>query len=87
MSIVLSMDIHPHVVGFILFCAKPGKRWPEIYDEMCRVAGQGLYHGLTHKDLRELGFSLGLTHIDKTIKMVEQVTSLSLRKPAIPGHA
>lgn len=68
------MEVHPQVTGFILYCARGGNQWPALYDEMCRVAGQGLYQGLHHKDLRKLGLSFGLNHIEETIAMIEAVT-------------
>ena len=73
------MEVHPKVVGFILFCTqRRGKEWPALYDEMCRVAGRGLYEGLHYKQLRELGLSFSLNHIPETIGMVEVVTGSKL---------
>jgi len=69
------MEVHPQVTGFILYCARGGNQWPALYDEMCRVAGQGLYQGLHHKDLRKLGLSFGLNHIEETIEIIEAVTN------------
>lgn len=68
------MEVHPQVAGFILYCTRDGKKWPALYDEMCRVAGQGLYQGLHHKELRRLGLSFGLNHIEETIEIIEAVT-------------
>jgi len=69
-----SMEIHPQVAGFILYCTRDGKKWPDLYDEMCRVAGQGLYRGLRYRDLRKLGLSFGLNRLDYTIQLIEAVT-------------
>jgi hypothetical protein len=74
------MEIDPRLAGFILYCARERRDWPGLYDEMCRVAGQGLYQGLHHKDLRRLGLSLGLHHIDATIQLVESVTDSTVTK-------
>ncbi|MBM4444504.1 MAG: hypothetical protein FJ020_04255 [Chloroflexi bacterium] len=68
-------SINPHIVGFILYCSRQQKQWPELYDEMCRVAGRGLYQGLRHSDLRRLGFSLSLNRLETTIQMIEAVTN------------
>ena len=66
----------PQVRGFILFCIqRRGKDWPALYDEMCRVAGRGFYQGLGYKELKELGFSLGLNSLDETFNKVEMVTA------------
>jgi hypothetical protein len=69
------MEIHPQVAGFILYCVqRRGKEWPGLYDEMCRVAGRGLYQGLHHEDLRKLGLSFSLNHIEETVQTIESVT-------------
>ena len=72
---VSSDTINPHIVGFILYCSREEKQWPNLYDEMCRVAGQGLYQGLHHRDLRRLGFSLSLNRLESTIQVIEAVTN------------
>lgn len=77
------MEVHPEVAGFILYCASPGKQWPALYDEMCRVAGRGLYQGLSYKDLRDKGLSLGLNRLEETIQMIEAVTALPVKNPSL----
>jgi len=67
--------INPHIVGFILYCSREQRQWPDLYDEMCRVAGRGLYQGLRHRDLSRLGFSLSLNRLNSTIQMIEAVTN------------
>jgi hypothetical protein len=67
--------INPQVIGFILYCTRQKNEWPDLYDEMCRVAGQGLYQGLHHKDLRNLGFSLSLNRIENAVQTIEVVTN------------
>lgn len=66
--------VNPHIMGFILYCTRQEKQWPDLYDEMCRVAGRGLYQGLRHRDLRRLGFSLSLNNLENTIQTIEAVT-------------
>jgi len=61
---------------FVCFCVeRNGKEWPALYDEMCWVAGRRLFKGLGYTELRELGLSLSLTHIDDTISMIDTVTT------------
>ena len=68
--------IHPQIKGFILFCVqRRGKEWLNLYDEMCRVAGRGLYQHLGYEELGNLGLSFGLNRIDETFRIVEAVTS------------
>ncbi len=69
------MGIGHQIAGFILYCVNGGKEWPALYDEMCRVAGQGLYQDLRYKDLRKLGLSFSLNHIEETIQIIEAVTN------------
>jgi hypothetical protein len=68
--------VDPVVRDFILFCVqRQGRAWPALYDEMCLVAGQRLYMGLSYDDLRKLGLSFSLTNIEDTIRMVDAVTA------------
>ncbi len=51
----------PDAVEFIRFCYHRRRvGWPELYDEMCAVAGRGLFRGYGADDLmtRGVGFSL-----------------------------
>jgi hypothetical protein len=65
----------PILRDFILFCVeRKGDSWPQLYDEMARVVGQRLYKGMDYSQLRQLGFSLSLDSVEKTIAMVKQVT-------------
>lgn len=76
-------DISPKLRDFVLFCAqRRSPEWPAIYDEMTRVAGGRLFQGLGYKDLRELGLSFSLSGMDKTIQLVEEVTSGNGRETA-----
>jgi hypothetical protein len=34
--------------------------WPDLYDEMCAVAGRGLFRGLSADDLAECGIGFSL---------------------------
>lgn len=68
------MELDPRLIGFILYCTRDRRDWPHIYDEMCRVAGQGLYQGLRYRDLRKLGFSFSLSHLRRTQEIIESVT-------------
>jgi hypothetical protein len=68
--------LNPQVRDFILFCIeRRGREWPAIYDEMTSVAGQRLFNNLDYSELKQLGLSLKLNDIDKTIQQIEQVMS------------
>jgi hypothetical protein len=61
---------------FIAFClSRRPARWPEIYDEMCWVAGRRLFHGLGYVELSHAGLVLDLTHMDHLRRLVEQVAA------------
>jgi hypothetical protein len=66
----------PELRDFILFCAeRRGAEWPVIYDEMALVAGQRLYKGLGRSELEQLGLSLALDSLDRTLELVKSVVS------------
>jgi hypothetical protein len=51
----------PHAVEFVRFCYRRRRvGWPELYDEMCAVAGRNLFRGWGADELNEegIGFSL-----------------------------
>ena len=68
--------LEPKLRDFILFCIeRRGAEWPALYDEMARVAGQRLFNGMGYEELKELGLSLRVSGLDRTLRMVHQVTA------------
>ena len=66
-------SIDPQLRDFILFCVdRRGADWPALYDEMAGVAGQRLFRGLGRAELKQLGLSLALDNVDKTLEQVKQ---------------
>ena len=66
-------SIDPQLRDFILFCVdRRGADWPALYDEMAGVAGQRLFRGLGRTELKQLGLSLALDSVDKTLEQVKQ---------------
>jgi hypothetical protein len=54
----------PDTLEFVRFCYRRHRvGWPELYDEMCAVAGRGLYRGWRFAELEShgIGFSLDQT--------------------------
>ncbi len=52
---------HPDALEFVRFCySRRRVGWPELYDEMCAVAGRGLFRGLSADDLAGLGLGFSL---------------------------
>ena len=78
------MELDPRVIGFILYCTRERRDWPHVYDEMCRVAGQGLYQGLHYRALKKLGVSFGLSHLPRTVEMIESVTQSPISRGPVP---
>jgi len=69
-------SVNPQLKEFILFCIeRQGKKWPALYDEMARVAGQRLFKGLSYTELQQLGLSLAASNIDSLIRFVDLITA------------
>ena len=68
-------SLDPELRDFILFCVeRRGEKWPALYDEMARSAGQRLFRGLGYAELKQLGLSLSLDSLDETVRIVKQAT-------------
>jgi len=51
----------PDAIEFVRFCYRRRRvGWPELYDEMCAVAGRGLFRGYDADDLAGLGIGFSL---------------------------
>jgi len=61
---------------FVRFChRRKHVGWPELYDEMCLVAGRGLYHGYHADDLAEIGIAFGLLDMPALATVVSRVVA------------
>ena len=61
-------------VEFVRFCyARRGVGWPELYDEMCAVAGRALFRGLGPDDLAEHGICFGLSEMPRLAAFVTEI--------------
>jgi hypothetical protein len=84
------MDLHEsaHVQGasdaaldFIRFCHRRRRvGWPELYDEMCAVAGRGIYRGWGFRELGEHGIAFGLTEMPALAKLVAMVAAEEIER-------
>ncbi len=71
-------------VEFIRFCyARRRVGWPELYDEMCAVAGRGLYRGLSSDDLGGIGVGFSLFDMPALASLAAHVVAeeVALRRP------
>jgi hypothetical protein len=63
-------------VEFVRFCyARRGVGWPELYDEMCAVAGRGLFRGWGADDLAQHGIAFGLSEMGWMATSVSEIVS------------
>ena len=66
----------PLAAEFIAFCHNRCRsKWPDLYDEMCWVAGRRLFRNMGYDELEKAGLCLSLSEIDETIRLVNAVTS------------
>jgi len=75
---------HPDAVAFVRFCYQRRRvGWPELYDEMCAVAGRGLYRGLSTDDLGGIGVGFSLFDMPALASHAAQVVAeeVALRRP------
>ena len=60
-SLAEARDPSPEAVEFVRFCYRRRRvGWPELYDEMCAVAGRGAFQGWGFAEFAEhgIGFTL-----------------------------
>ena len=63
-------------VEFVRFCYERKKvGWPELYDEMCGVAGRGLFRGWGADDLATHGIGFSLFEMPALAALVIEVVS------------
>ena len=61
---------------FVRFCHRRRRvGWPELYDEMCRVASRGLYRGWGFGELAEHGIAFGLAEMPRLAGLVADVVA------------
>jgi hypothetical protein len=82
---------NPEVVGtdaamdFVRYCHRRRRvGWPELYDEMCRVASRGMYHGWGFGELAEHGIAFGLAEMPRLAALVSQVVSQDAERRVRP---
>ncbi len=74
-------------LDFVRFCHRRRRvGWPELYDEMCRVASRGTYHGWGFGELAEHGIAFGLAEMPRLAGLVAQVVGQEAeRRPRLVG--
>jgi hypothetical protein len=78
----------PEAVEFVRFCYRRRRvGWPELYDEMCAVAGRGLYHGFAADDLGEIGIGFSLDRMPALATIVQQVVAEDTERRRLTSQA
>lgn len=75
---------HPDAVEFVRFCYQRRQvGWPELYDEMCAVAGRGLFRGFSSDDLGSIGVGFSLFDMPALANLASRVIAeeMALRRP------
>jgi hypothetical protein len=63
-------------IEFVRFCYRRRRvGWPELYDEMCAVAGRGLYRGYGADELNGLGIGFSLFEMQALASLVRRVVA------------
>lgn len=61
---------------FVIFCLeRRGHEWPELYDEMCRVASHRLFRGMGYRELHDHGVSLSLANMERLATLAATLSS------------
>ena len=75
---------HPDAIEFVRFCYHRRRvGWPELYDEMCAVAGRGLFRGFSSDDLGGIGVGFSLFDMPALANLACRVVAeeAALRRP------
>jgi hypothetical protein len=71
-------------VEFVRFCYRRRRiGWPELYDEMCAVAGRGLYRGWGSDELSAEGIGFSLYEMPALAILVHRIVAEEHEKRAL----
>ena len=66
----------PEAEAFVRFCyQRRSVGWPELYDEMCAVATRGLFRGMGHDALAEIGVGFSLFETPRMAQLVARIVA------------
>ncbi len=74
----------PDAIEFVRFCYRRRRvGWPELYDEMCAVAGRGLFRGYSADDLGGIGIGFSLFDMPALAVLAARIVAeeQALRRP------
>jgi hypothetical protein len=68
--------VTPEAEAFVKFCYQRRRvAWPELYDEMCAVATRGLFRGMGHEALAEVGVGFSLFETPRLAALVTRIAT------------
>ena len=71
---------------FVRFCYRRRRvGWPELYDEMCAVAGRGLYRGWGSDELNAEGIGFSLFEMPALAALVHRIIAEEQEKRSLPA--
>jgi hypothetical protein len=71
-----ALALTAEAVEFVRFCYDRRKvGWPELYDEMCGVAGRGLFRGWGADDLAQHGIAFTLDAMPALAALVTEIVT------------
>jgi hypothetical protein len=82
----MTSDPDREAVDFVRFCYRRRRvGWPELYDEMCAVAGRGLFRGYGSDDLAGVGIGFSLFDMPALAVLSRRIIAeeQALRRPVI----
>ncbi len=75
-------------VEFVRFCYRRRRvGWPELYDEMCAVAGRGLFRGWGSDELSAEGIGFSLFEMPALAVLVHRIVAEEHEKRALVAPA
>ena len=75
-SATAAQETQAEAIEFVRFCHRRRRvGWPELYDEMCAVAGRGLYRGYGPEELASIGIGFGLFQMPALAGLVARVVA------------
>jgi hypothetical protein len=78
----------PEAIEFIRFCYRRRPHgWPDLYDEMCRVASRRLFRGWGPGELAERGIGFSLFETPRLAALVETVVRQERTPADVPAAA
>jgi hypothetical protein len=79
----------PDAIEFVRFCYRRRRvGWPELYDEMCGVAGRGLFRGWGSDELSAEGIGFTLYEMPALAALVGQIVAEEHdRRRSVGGRA